>query len=84
MFFSNQNEFMCIGEGVMQRSAINSTFWLAQRTKGQEVLFLSFAEYCFPNSGRGRQLRKQGQWISFRLLGGARGLEDETGGGWGK
>ncbi|KAA8587156.1 hypothetical protein FQN60_000992, partial [Etheostoma spectabile] len=26
-----------------------------------------------------RQLRKQGQWISIRLLGGARGIEDETG-----
>lgn len=58
--------------------------WPAQRTKGQEVRLLSFVEYCFPNSGRGRQLRKQGQWISFRLLGGARGLEDETGSGWGE
>lgn len=38
----------------------------------------------FLTRGKGRQLRKQGQWISFRLLGGARGLEDETGSGWGE
>lgn len=80
-FFSlHQKESVCVEASIMQWSAINSTFWPAQQTKGQEVLFFLFVEYCFLNSGRGRQLRKQGQWISFRLLGGAWGLKDETGG----
>lgn len=76
----HQKESVCVEASIMQWSAINSTFWPAQQTKGQEVLFFMFVEYCFLNSGRGRQLRKQGQWISFRLLGGAWGLKDETGG----
>lgn len=81
-FFSplHQKESVCVEASIMQWSAINSTFWPAQQTKGQEVLFFLFVEYCFLNSGRGRQLRKQGQWVSFRLLGGAWGLKDETGG----
>lgn len=78
-FFLYQKESVCVDAGIMQWSAINSTFGLHNGQKDRKFACSFFVEYCFPNSERGRQLRKQGQWISFRLLGGARGLLDETG-----
>lgn len=50
---------MCIDGEVTQWSAINSTFGLETGQKDRKFLCSLFVEYCFRNSGRGMQLRKQ-------------------------
>lgn len=74
-----QNEVMCVEARIMLWSAINSTFGLHNRQKDGKFSFSCLQNIVFLTQGRMRQLRKQGQWISFRLLGGVWGLKDETG-----